>query len=633
MELFDGYLPVHGKQPAIKEWGRPTELYSLEQAQKFNEYGGRIAENIVLIDVDNREQADCLLKIVEQENISTIVYKTDRGLHFYFENDGTFLKCESHKKLAIGLEADIKVGTSNSYAKLKSNGVERKIIRNTEKLQTIPKWLRPLNAQKLQAELFNLSEGDGRNDTLYRYIIPLINSGFTKEESRECIRLINKYVFAQSLENKELETILRDEAFENLHPDFYGNNKKLQIDELSKFIINKLHIKRINEKLYAYQNGFYVLASKLRGNYVLQYVKNPRKNIRNEVEAFINDFIIENATVADPRYIGFKNGIYDLEERKLISFDPNIVITNPINHNYISDAYDADTDKFLSNITCGDKALRANLEELLGYCLYRENSLQKFFLLYGSGSNGKSMFCTFIRAVLGEENCSSESLQRLGERFGSSSIYNKLANICDDNSSMHIKDPAMLKILSSGGNYQTEFKGKDSFSYTPFCKLIFCMNKLPKINDNGQAVQRRLVIIPFNRSIPENEQDTALKKKLTKDSAIEYGIRIAIEGLNRLLENNKFTESEKIDQQLNNYLGYNNPIADFVKKKGGIEYLLSNYCGDIYSEYQRYCEENCSEKISIQMFGKQICSMYDLKSHSVNPNDGTTDRHKKYRRR
>lgn len=435
------------------------------------------------------------------------------------------------------------------------------------------------------------------------------------------------------MEQKELETILRDEAFEKLTPNFYDESRKLQIDELSKFIINKFHIKRINKNLYAYQNGFYVLGSPLIRNAVLQYIKSPRRCIRNEVESFIDDFIIENTAVADPRYIGFKNGIYDLEERKLISFDPNIVITNPINHNYISDAYDKDTDKFLSNITCEDNDLRANLEELLGYCLYRENSLQKFFLLYGSGSNGKSMFCSFLRAVLGEENCSSESLQRLGERFGSSSIYNKLANICDDNSSIYIKDSSLLKSLSSGGDCQTEFKGKDSFSYTPFCKLIFCMNKLPKINDNGIAVQRRLVIIPFNKCIPENEQDTTLKKKLTKDSAIEYGIKIAIEGLNRLLEKNKFTESEKINKQLNNYLGYNNPITDFVKRKGGIEYLLSKYCGDIYSEYQRYCEENCSEPISMQMFGRQICTQYDLESHSVNPNDGTTDRHRKYRRK
>lgn len=39
--------------------------------------------------------------------------------------------------------------------------------------------MRPLNAQKLQAELFNLSEGDGRNDTLYRYIIACLRLNAT----------------------------------------------------------------------------------------------------------------------------------------------------------------------------------------------------------------------------------------------------------------------------------------------------------------------------------------------------------------------------------------------------------------------------------------------------------------------
>src|SRR5690606_23938465 len=140
------------------------------------------------------------------------VYQTSRGKHFLFRNNGID-KNGTKKKLACGLTADIKVGSRNSYSVLKFNGEERFIewdIEPGEEYQQLPKWLFPVNSNM---NFLDMEAGDGRNQALFNYILTLQSADFTIEEARECIRIINRYILKESLSERELETILRDDAF------------------------------------------------------------------------------------------------------------------------------------------------------------------------------------------------------------------------------------------------------------------------------------------------------------------------------------------------------------------------------------------------------------------------------------
>ena len=59
-----------------------------------------------------------------------------------------------------------------------------------------------------------METGDGRNQKLFNYILTLQANDFTKEEAKECIKIINKYILLDPLDEKELDTILRDDAFQ-----------------------------------------------------------------------------------------------------------------------------------------------------------------------------------------------------------------------------------------------------------------------------------------------------------------------------------------------------------------------------------------------------------------------------------
>src|SRR5690606_27035423 len=104
-------------------------------------------------------------KIVRDLKLKCRVYETSRGKHFLFKN--TTLKSNKIKcKLAIGLTADIKLGSLNSYSILKYKNQFRPILYDTKdkEYQEIPKWLTPV---KSSFDFLNMEPGDGRNQALF----------------------------------------------------------------------------------------------------------------------------------------------------------------------------------------------------------------------------------------------------------------------------------------------------------------------------------------------------------------------------------------------------------------------------------------------------------------------------------
>ena len=253
-ELYRGYVKLKGKASVEKFKGVPSkQLRTLEEAQKCDEYGGVLAKNTMFIDIDDSKQAEILMNIVEEYQLDCKVICTTRGKHFIFKNSKV-TGCYTHVSLAIGLTADIKTGFKDSYEKLKADGEERFCewdIEEGGQYQEVPKWLFPVKAT---ADFIDMDAGDGRNQALFNYILTLTANDFTVEETRECIRILNKFVLKQPLSDDELEVILRVDAFEK--PVFFLGSTFL-FDKFANYMINNHHIVKINGQLHIYKDGIY----------------------------------------------------------------------------------------------------------------------------------------------------------------------------------------------------------------------------------------------------------------------------------------------------------------------------------------------------------------------------------------
>ncbi len=610
-ELYRGYVKLKGKASVEKFKGVPSsKLRTLEEAQKCDEYGGVLAKNTMFIDIDDSEQAEILMNIVEEYQLDCKVICTTRGKHFIFKNSKV-TRCYTHVSLAIGLTADIKTGFKDSYEKLKADGEERFCewdIEEGGKYQEVPKWLFPVKAT---ADFVDMDAGDGRNQALFNYILTLTANDFTVEETRECIRILNKFVLKQPLSDDELEVILRDDAFQK--PVFFLGSTFL-FDKFANYMINNHHIVKINGQLHIYKDGIYCSDMNVIAGVMRSYIPNIKKSQKTEVIDYMYD-MTEEKELSDARCIGFNNGVYDVVDDTLNAFSPEYVITNKIPWDYKPDAYSELADSTLNKLACGDTAIRALLEECIGYCFYRANTFNKAFILTGDKSNGKSTFLKVLTVLLGEHNVASLDLKNLGDRFSKASLFGKLANIGDDISDEFVPDASLFKKITDGGRIQVEKKGQDPFEFNPYVKLIFSANDIPRIRDKTGAVLRRLVIIPFNARFSESDADynPNIKSDLTQDTSIEYLIMLGCQGLKRLLATQKFTISQKVEEERQAYNIENNPILAFIEEVGK-EGIVNEPTNEVYKRYQVFCAENNYQPTSNIVFSKSINKTLELKT-------------------
>ena len=251
--FFKGYVETKDKK-CIEKFKNRTDFKTFEQVQSLPEFAGILATDTILVDIDDSESSELLFKVVKEYSLCCRVYKTSRGKHFLFKNSGVPTN-KTGCKLAIGVTADIKIGTRSSYEVLKYGGKMREILYDTaenEEAQPLPRWLHPV---KSNMEFLNMDAGDGRNQSLFNYILTLQSNDFTVEEARETIRIINKFVLKVPLSDDEIETILRDDAFKK--PVFFMGSTFL-FDKFATYIKNNSHIIKINNQLHLYRDGIYV---------------------------------------------------------------------------------------------------------------------------------------------------------------------------------------------------------------------------------------------------------------------------------------------------------------------------------------------------------------------------------------
>jgi putative DNA primase/helicase len=609
--FFKGYVETKNKKCIEKFKGR-TDFKTFEQVQSLPEYAGILAAETILIDVDDFEASEILFKVVKEYALTCRVYRTSRGKHFLFKNSGVPTN-KTGCKLAIGLTADIKIGTRNSYEVLKYDNQNREILYDTaenEEAQQLPRWLFPV---KSKMEFLNMETGDGRNQGLFNYILTLQSNDFSVEEARETIRIINKFVLKVPLSDDEIETVLRDDAFKK--PVFFMGSTFL-FDKFATFLKNNNHIIKINNQLHIYKNGIYISGLAEIEAEMIQHIPGLNRAKRTEVLAYLDILIRENSKAEDANLIAFENGLYNIVDDSFVEFTPEHIITNKIRWKYNPEAYSELADKTLNKIACNDPQIRALLEEAIGYCFYRRNELGKAFILTGDKSNGKSTFLSMVQCLLGDENISSLDLKELGDRFKTAEMFGKLANIGDDIGDEFIANPAIFKKLVTGERVSAERKGQNPFEFNNYSKLLFSANNIPRIKDKTGAVQRRLTIIPFDARFSADDPDfnPYIKHLLKTDEVMEYLINLGIVGLKRVLLNRKFTGSTKVQKAMDEYEENNNPIIGFFRECEDEEFQIENEPTNVvYKRYQEYCLANSLQPMSNIEFSKQVNRILNMR--------------------
>lgn len=563
----------------------------------------------VVLDFDIAKEAEVMLAIVKGENVPCGIMRTKRGYHFWFKSDVPF-KNIPKSRIAIGLHPDIKSwGEKNgrpklSYCRIKHAGEWFEWIQPPHMAGELPFWLRPQKGD----EVFALGEGDGRNQTLYQYILRL--KRFTKEQVTEIFRIINTYVFADPLEESELESILRDEAFPSTDTGaFFDESGDFKHHIFAQALKESMSIVTLNDLCYVYRDGYYQLAERDMDKKMVEVMPNIKKVQRAEVEDYVK--IISSIRSKDipihEEIINCVNGRLQVRTEELFPFDPTVLEFTHIPVTYDPSAYSPIVDTTLNKVFCHDADARALFEEMTGYLLLKSNRYRKGFLMFGKGKNGKSTILNMLKSFIGPDNCSTLDLSELAGTFMTAELEHKLANIGDDIDAEDISSTGKIKKLFTGESQTVQHKYGKPFTLRSYAKLLFSCNEIPRIQDKSEGMYSRLVFVPFMATFNDTDPDfdPDIESKMCSPQALSYLLNLALAGLKRLLHRNRFTIPEASAKALESYrIQQSNVLLWLSEDEPTVDGATST---ELYDQFRQWCEyARIKQPTGLRMFHKEI---------------------------
>lgn len=574
-----------------------------------NRIGWVVPEDYIVVDIDKQEVASVVFKILNKRGIKFSYMKGRKGGHFIFKNTRGVKSISAGKPCALGVVVDIRC-MGKGYIILPENDTDRKWGTITNDVDDIPFFLVPQKNLKIQTDFMGMAAGAGRNDALHNHILALIDyvNNLTIEEKAETIRIINEFMFADPIDEKELQqTVLRQDILDRqIDKD---EDKGCYEEKLAKRIIQEKQIITCNEDCYIYNGKCYekiedvAVERIIHGDYNIGMKQKNRRECLQfiKLKSYIPFFKLND----DWNQITFRNGVLNLSTMALNAHNPSLYNTIYIDCNYHENAiYSPAIDNFFNTLSGEDDALKTLLYEVVGCCLIRKNLFSKFFICCGQGSTGKSSYLRLIKNLIGQQNASFLSINDLEKDFGPIDLYNKLVNLGDD-VPYYLKETATLKKLVTGEEFLADRKHKTAVSFENFATLIFTTNELPAVSDKSTGFYRRLMIIELNNRI--KNPDIFFFDRLT-DADYEYLLSKSISAIKEAIKRGKLTDYEGMEAKMERYRREQSAVLTYIyDMKIDKDSLMKKPCMVVYKEFEQYCHDVGMKPCKKTNFDAEIC--------------------------
>lgn len=272
--------------------------------------------------------------------------------------------------------------------------------------------------------------------------------------------------------------------------------------------------------------------------------------------------------------------------------------------------------KFLKEIFDGNESLINYVHRLLGYCLTGETSEQEFYILYGSGGNGKNVLIDLIKRILGEY-CSEISSGALAHRIDGDKPNPTLLQakdcriiIANESEKGARLNTSLIKQISAGNEICPRALFKDNEHFLPHMKILWATNNIPEIDWGDRAMERRFKLITFPVFVAGENRDKQLPDILWKER--EEILKWLIQGAVSYYKNGMAEVPEIMLEAMDRERVNADSVLHFFKKMVVPTGDLSNQykAHPVYDMYKKTCTEKWHvEPVSEKTFGLKFLNV------------------------
>ncbi len=420
-------------------------------------------------------------------------------------------------------------------------------------------------------------------------------------------------ILPPELDNVRYDDLANAERF----LDFCGDDLLYSAEAKKWLVWNRTHWEVDNTNLvFDLATGFakdLYSPANCRDDVAFKHAK--RTNMRSGLNAFL-EIAQRKLTVtmdsfdAQPFLLNCNNGTLDLKTGKLRSHNRADRITRIVHSDYDADATSDVFDSFLETVQ-PDPSIRAFLQRSIGYSLLGVVRERSFWILYGTGNNGKSVFVNLFNNLLGEYASATTTASVMAGKQGA--IPNDIARLkgkrfiiipeTEENERMN---SALVKALSAGDKVTARFLFGEYFDFYFSGKLWIATNHKPAITDHSKGFWDRLKLIPFSQDIPKEKiikADDLMAQLLAEAPGI---LNWAVLGCRDYFDIDGLDVPPVIQAEIDAYRKEQDSISQFIEERcvtfdqvqarkpeeflNPIDFRVLNK--DLYDAYKQFCSEN-----------------------------------------
>lgn len=314
---------------------------------------------------------------------------------------------------------------------------------------------------------------------------------------------------------------------------------------------------------------------------------------------------------ADPMVLSVANGLLDLVSGQILDPVPSNYVTRSLDVGFVSTADCPRWRSFLLEIFGGDKDVVEYVQQAVGYTLTGSTKEQCLFFLYGTGSNGKTIFLNVLRALLApyaamtpirslmqhrNENQSNHIARLHGSRFVGAS----------EGESGDKLSESTIKQLTGGDAVTVRFLFREYFEFRPQFKIWVLSNHRPTVTGTDHAIWRRIRLVPFRVKFGPETMDTGLESKLMDE--LPGILNWAVQGCLKWQESG-LKEPSAVAEATAAYQEEMNPLSGWLKAQCEFDPAYKELLKDLYDRYEFWAagieETSISKKAFRQLLEEQ----------------------------
>lgn len=303
-------------------------------------------------------------------------------------------------------------------------------------------------------------------------------------------------------------------------------------------------------------------------------------------------FNLEAANKTQEYLINFKNGVLNILTGEFTTDRSKWFFDYVLNVNYIEQCTAKDCPVFMKFIrtSAGDENLQCIMISL-GFGISSLMNVKKAVFLFGETDGGKSTLLDFLATAVSPELISNINFQQLGSGYFVIQLLGKKLNISYDNSSKAMDNEQQFKSIVANERISARALRENPVQFVPTAKLFFGSNKPYTYKNPDLALYRRMVFIPFEYSVPPEEQDKELLNKLEAERDVVFSL--AARTLKSFVEAGyDFKMSPKAKAYLESRIAALHSVDGFLEDRTIVDEKGSVSAANLFEAYKLWCNEN-----------------------------------------